>query len=228
MKKYLSAAMVILTLSLGSPCIAQAQADDSTPASSQTQQASDRQSQYGQLKQIYLADRKELWHILMSGPATRETIELKAAMHSLHQLEEDYNDAKLSGADAETLAGYGRQYVELIMTVFAKHKNLYVAVAEPLQAYNSAVDQLQEHYGDLLQADTEMQDNLKETEDEAQPVVLGSDRVQELGAEVSQAIAAKKAADPNLVFTDDMIQQELQSAAVRILDRRTTRAHDQF
>ena len=233
MKHYMTAASLLVSLLLLPVNAPQAQARSAVATvshsdrlqvesprilaqASATVDPAQRQAEYLQLKNQFQASLKGITHIMMGGPATKDTIELKDALRQILRLEERYNDAKLSGADSQVLAAYGAQYIRLLQIVAERHQSLLERVEPLIRQSRETAEAMTANYSDLEQADeAELEQMADDTDEALEPVLLGAERLQE-------------AADAGIVVTYKVVPEESQAAAVRILDARTSKPHDQF
>jgi hypothetical protein len=219
----------------GSP-VAQAEpAEDEqqTEPADREQQGEDEPSgtetitQYQQLKALFFRSAANIIHTMLGAPATKDTIELKDTLSEIAHLEMDYAAAREAGADPATLKQYATRYVELMDTVYARHQSLSDRVSQDVQRLVMVRDALVANFPNEVTADrTAYDDKIDELKERCKSLNLGLDRIQELLDQAQQGIAARQKADPHLQVTYQVVSEEIEAAALRVLDHRTSKPRD--
>lgn len=210
--KSMTTVMLILLLSFFTvPAFASGSPDQDT-----------RQAEYQQLKEQFQGQIKEIKHIMMSAPATKDEIELKDALRQMTDLEYEYALARAGGAGPQALSEYGTKYVEQVVVVARLQDRLTQRIMPQLLQIRSLGEQMQTFYPDLLEPDVEsLKQQAAELKDPLEPISLGVERTQEFEQEVTAAVRKWQTAHPGVQVTLDVLQREFVPSALRILERRT-------
>jgi hypothetical protein len=181
-----------------------------------------RLGEYQQLKDEFRAQLKEIKHIMMSAPATKDEIELKDALNELTNLEYEYALARAGGAGPQALNEYGVKYFEQVVVVARLQDRLTQRITPQLLKIRALGNQMQDVYPDLLAPDVELlKREAAELKAPLEPLTLGVERTQEFEQEVTAAVRKWQSGHPGVPVTLDVLQREFVPAALRILERRT-------
>lgn len=211
MKSMTSVILLLLLCLCSAPAFASGSPDQAT-----------RQSEYQQLKEQFQGQIKEIKHIMMSAPATKDEIELKDALNQMTNLEYEYALARAGGAGPQALSEYGAKYVEQVVVVARLQDRLTQRIMPQLLRIRSLGEQMQTFYPDLLEPDVDaLKQQAAELKGPLEPISLGVERTREFEQEVTLAVRKWQAAHPGVQVTLDVLQREFVPSALRILERRT-------
>jgi len=178
----------------------------------------ERQSAYETLRKEFFSSMKEVRHLMISGPAVSDIIDIKDALRDIHNLQNQYAHAKTEGRPLTALAD---QYFTLLGKVDTLHNQLYERIEPASTRANIAWMILKDEYSDFVTpCKDEFTTCIEETREYAKPINIGVERLTEYREECLKEIDARLLANPRLVLTDDVQQDILRAAALRVLDKR--------
>jgi hypothetical protein len=179
---------------------------------------SNAQQAYAERRKELFSSLKEVRHLMISGPAVRDTIDIKDAMREIHNLQNEYAQAKTNGTPLTALAD---RYFELLGKVDTLHNQLYERIEPASTRANDIWRTIRENYPDLMTADkADYEAAISETREYVKPVNIGVERLDEFRDEAIKELIARREANPELNLTAEVQQDILRAAALTILDRR--------
>lgn len=175
--------------------------------------------EYEALKAKFYQGARQVVHEMITGPATRTTIDLKESLRKVCDLEQDYLRAQYTGEQFSARA-FAARYIELLGQVSDLHDDLNYKCRK-VKRFLADTDQawlmMREEYPDYYAGDRlDIEERAAQVSDALAPLSLGEPRITEVDQEVLKSVQEQLKKNPNQQID---LQEEYLKAAELILER---------